>query len=133
MRQRWTLQIEKMGKLQDGRIEIAPLLLLIGDNNSGKSYMLTVLWGFLTHFMELFPKTPPTSDTYQRCLAWFNTRAMDDEFVLDANAQSLFINWVNDALKRTGRQVVRRTFNHDVAIGSMTSADHETAGVRSRC
>lgn len=39
----WKLMVEDYGK--SAEIEIAPLTLFVGDNNSGKSYLLALLWG----------------------------------------------------------------------------------------
>ncbi len=41
----WKLLVEDYGKIKSAEIEIAPLTLLVGDNNSGKSYLLSLLWG----------------------------------------------------------------------------------------
>lgn len=41
----WKLLVEDYGKIKLAEIEIAPLTLFVGDNNSGKSYLLSLLWG----------------------------------------------------------------------------------------
>ena len=41
----WKLIVEDYGKIKSAEIEIAPLTLFVGDNNSGKSYLLALLWG----------------------------------------------------------------------------------------
>ena len=40
--------IEKFGKIQRAEIQTAPFTLFVGDNNSGKSYLLSLLWGIYT-------------------------------------------------------------------------------------
>lgn len=40
-----TLIIEDFGKIKKAEIDISPLTLLVGDNNSGKSYLLSLIWG----------------------------------------------------------------------------------------
>ena len=40
----WKLIVEKFGKIERAEIELAPMTLLVGDNNSGKSYLLSLLW-----------------------------------------------------------------------------------------
>lgn len=47
MENRWILNIEGFGKIESASIEMAPFTLFIGDNNSGKSYLLSLIWGFL--------------------------------------------------------------------------------------
>ncbi len=39
------LIIEKFGKIERAVIQAAPFTLFVGDNNSGKSYLLSLLWG----------------------------------------------------------------------------------------
>lgn len=41
----WKLRVEDYGKIESAEIEVAPLTLFVGDNNSGKSYLLSLLWG----------------------------------------------------------------------------------------
>lgn len=36
--------IEKFGKIERAEIQVSPLTLFVGDNNSGKSYLLSLLW-----------------------------------------------------------------------------------------
>lgn len=38
------LVIEDFGKIKKAEIEISPLTLFVGDNNSGKSYLLSLIW-----------------------------------------------------------------------------------------
>ncbi len=33
------------GKIKSAEIEVSPLTLFVGDNNSGKSYLMALLWG----------------------------------------------------------------------------------------
>lgn len=42
---RWRLSVEGLGRIEHADAEIRPLTLLIGENNSGKSYFATLLWG----------------------------------------------------------------------------------------
>lgn len=46
MNERWTLNVEDFGKIEKASVRIAPLICFVGDNNSGKSYLLSLLWGF---------------------------------------------------------------------------------------
>jgi len=41
----WTLHVKDFAKIREAKIEAAPLTLFVGDNNSGKSYLLSLLWG----------------------------------------------------------------------------------------
>lgn len=41
----WKLLVKDYGKIKSAEIEMAPLTLFVGDNNSGKSFLLSLLWG----------------------------------------------------------------------------------------
>lgn len=45
MEAKWKLIVEEYGKIEKAEIEVAPLTLFVGDNNSGKSYLMVLLWG----------------------------------------------------------------------------------------
>ena len=49
MDQRWTLHVENFARIESAEIEISPLMCFIGDNNSGKSYMVNLLWGIIAN------------------------------------------------------------------------------------
>lgn len=49
----WTLDVEGLGPIKKAQIRPAKLTLLVGDNNSGKSYLATLLWGMQCRLMEL--------------------------------------------------------------------------------
>ena len=38
MRQTWTLEVKDFGKIKQARVELAPFILFVGENNSGKSH-----------------------------------------------------------------------------------------------
>ena len=41
----FNLHVEDFGKIKKADIEVKPLTLFVGDNNSGKSYLLSLIWG----------------------------------------------------------------------------------------
>ena len=48
----WKLIVENYGKIKSAEIEVAPLTLFVGDNNSGKSYLMSLLWGIKQYGVE---------------------------------------------------------------------------------
>ena len=55
------------GRIERAEIDVRPLMLLIGDNNTGKSYLASLLWSIVAMQMEL-----PLSvcSEYKACHAW---------------------------------------------------------------
>ena len=41
----WKLQVKGFGKIKEADIEVSPFTMFTGDNNSGKSYLMTLIWG----------------------------------------------------------------------------------------
>ena len=41
----WKLCVEDYGKIKSAEMECAPLTLVVGDNNCGKSHSMSLLWG----------------------------------------------------------------------------------------
>ncbi len=56
MKNRWTLHVEDFGSIKSADIDVAPMMLFVGQNNTGKSYLASLLWGILeTGFDEQLP------------------------------------------------------------------------------
>ena len=49
---KYTIHVEDFGKIKKASIKVAPLTLLVGDNNSGKSYLLSLIWAFRSFEMH---------------------------------------------------------------------------------
>ena len=98
MEQTWALKVERFGKIKQGEIDIAPLMLFVGDNNSGKSYLMSLLWGVLSEGRKLFPKDPPNTSTYKEIDRFLESSIGDDCLIQDREAQ-LFVQWFNYVLR----------------------------------
>ena len=42
-----TLYVKNFAKIKEAKIELSPFTLFIGDNNSGKSYLMTLVYGLI--------------------------------------------------------------------------------------
>lgn len=49
----WRFRVQRLGCLQEGELEIKPLTLLCGPNNTGKTWVMYGLYGFLDHLMPI--------------------------------------------------------------------------------
>ena len=67
MDKEWTLYVKNFAKIESAKVRISPLMCFVGDNNSGKSYLMSLLWGILTLGKEVFPKMPSEAKIYKRC------------------------------------------------------------------
>ena len=115
MNKRWTLHVENFAKIKSADVTIAPLMCFVGDNNSGKSYLMSILWGILTLGKDIFPKKPSEAKIYKQCEGWLQAH-INEEIELAASDMELYINWFNELLNTHKKSLVKQIFNYDVDI-----------------
>jgi len=126
MRQRWTLNIHDFGKIKEARIEVVPFVLFVGENNSGKSYLVSLLWGLLTQGRFLFPKDIPSTNEYQQCLSYLSENTISNDIDVSEEFESLILSWFNTVLKTKKSDLVKRVFsNTSISIGELSLSDYE--------
>lgn len=96
----WQVAIKRLGKIRDANVELAPLTLLLGRNNTGKSYLATFLWA-ITEFNSLLNREYAES----RRPAWFKELFNDVkkgdsiEFELTSDRAESLVDHLNDVLE----------------------------------
>ncbi len=115
MNKKWTLHIENFAKIKSADVTIAPLMCFVGDNNSGKSYLMSVLWGILTLGKDLFPKSPSEAKVYKQCESWLKAY-INKEIELSESEMELYVNWFNELLNSKKKSLIKKIFNYDVEV-----------------
>lgn len=113
MDQQWTLHVENFAKIKKADVKIAPLMCFVGDNNTGKSYLMTLLWGILTLGKDIFPKTPSEAKSYKKCEEWLREN-INRNIILSEKVIYLYIAWFNELLVNNKKNIVNRIFNYDI-------------------
>lgn len=113
MNKEWTLHVENFAKIKTAYVEISPLMCFVGDNNSGKSYLMSLLWGILTLGKDIFPKLPSESKTYKRCEKWLEEN-LNKNILLSKDAIHLYILWFNELLAANRKMLLKKIFNYGV-------------------
>lgn len=69
----WKLKVSGYGKIKSAEIEAAPLTLFVGDNNSGKSYLMSLLWAIQNFGVAGLLFNGYKADTKSACavIDWF--------------------------------------------------------------
>ena len=124
MNKKWTLHVENFAKIKSADVTIAPLMCFVGDNNSGKSYLMSILWGILTLGKDIFPKKPSEARVYKQCEDWLKAH-INTEIELSENDMELYINWFNELLNTQKKSLVRKIFNYDVEIEKLKITNYE--------
>ena len=104
MNKKWTIHVENFAKIKSADVTIAPLMCFVGDNNSGKSYLMSVLWGILTLGKDIFPKKPSEAKVYKQCESWLRAH-INAEVELSGSDMELYVSWFvvptfNNALEK---------------------------------
>lgn len=124
MNKKWTLHVENFAKIKSADVTIAPLMCFVGDNNSGKSYLMSILWGILTLGKDIFPKKPSEAKAYKQCEEWLKEH-INTEIELSEDDTELYINWFNELLNTQKKILVRKIFNYDVDIEKLKIINYE--------
>ncbi|WP_437307687.1 AAA family ATPase [Sorangium sp. So ce388] len=108
----WKLVVEDLGRIARAEIEARPLLLFVGGNNTGKTYLASLLWGLTSLSGEL---TVARGEAYQRCVAWieerFARREQEPAFEITPEVHAALVQIVNDTLRDQGAALAAKTFN----------------------
>ena len=122
----WKLIVEDYGKIKSAQVEILPLTLFVGDNNSGKSYLLALLWGIEFFGVEgLIGREYSQSQENDKLIAWIQKQI---ESTIENGKQTVYLEEVaellqvvlNHELEKNKNNLVRKIFNSEnINIGKL--------------
>lgn len=121
MNQRWTLHVENFERIESADIEIAPLMCFIGDNNSGKSYIMSLLWGIMAKGYILFHRLlehPYKTDNFKNCTEWLS-KNIGKTVVITDDVEKMHIEWFNELLSIHKHELLKNIFNHEMNISKI--------------
>lgn len=123
----WKLKVDDYGKIKHAEIEMAPLTLFVGDNNSGKSYLLSLLWGIqnlgvaglIGNEVDLELKEFHDLKDWFQNQVYIAEEKKNHEISL-GEVSGLLSAVLSDRLKKRKNELVRKIFNsEDVEIGGL--------------
>lgn len=122
----WKLKVSEYGKIKSAEIEIAPLTLFVGDNNSGKSYLMSLLWAIQNlGLVELFGNGYKPDAKVTRTINDWLRRQIEATCKENMNVHTVSVNEIakdlqtvlQAALNRNKNKLASRIFNsQDVKI-----------------
>lgn len=121
----YNLIIKEFGKIKSAVIKKAPLTLFVGDNNSGKSYLLSLLWALNSLndesvlFNNFSVKDIKKYDEIYNKLLTFISNDSQKEYEQKFNSEG-FVIITNDLLKKNKNLFVNSIFNYNnMSIGCL--------------
>lgn len=124
----WTMHVEDFGKIKNADIEIAPMTLFVGDNNSGKSYIMTLIYGLLNANLFGDPyQFPKDSENFAECQKLFNKLVEKDNYAdqslvntkMNEDEIEIFEKMINEILSLNKDIFVKNLFNKKIDIGNI--------------
>lgn len=119
----WTIHVEDFAKIKSADVKLNSLMCFVGDNNSGKSYLMSLLWGVLTLGKEFFPKKPSDAKVYKKCEIWLKSN-LDKDGIIDDSVFPLYVEWFSEIINSNRKAMMKKIFNFDVVIGKIEINDY---------
>ncbi|WP_176719987.1 AAA family ATPase, partial [Brachyspira hampsonii] len=121
-----TLYVKNFAKIKEAKIELSPFTLFIGDNNSGKSYLMTLVYGLIKYtaiiINIIFKDKKNVEELYEYKKAksiienYIKNLDFDKEVELPFEEIEIFIELFNLLLNKYSNEVINYIFNSDNEI-----------------
>ncbi len=130
----WTMHVEKFGKIRNADIEVAPMTLFVGDNNSGKSYIMTLIYGLInTDFYHDQYQFPVKAQCYTECKKFIDkfydssdcTNSDFEHLEMTYEEVKAFEGVFNEVLSLNKDRFIEDLFNKRMDIGSLKLEFHK--------
>ena len=115
----WILHVKNFGKIKSADIEVKPLTLFVGDNNSGKSYLLSIIWYLKSYIVSsaVFGNYEKElqRETYSSLsskIKNFISKSSSETEVITIDSELLEI-FINRQLKNNKTNIINSLFNYD--------------------
>lgn len=121
-----TLHVKNFAKIKEAKIELSPFTLFIGDNNSGKSYLMTLVYGLIRYTATIIniifknEKDIEELEEYKKAKSiiesYINNLDFNKEVELSSEEVEIFIELFNVLLNKYSNEVINYIFNSDNEI-----------------
>ena len=116
----WRLVLEKFGKIEKADIEISPFTLFIGDNNSGKSYLMSMIYGIMQIKLDINDYSiNRESESYKKIIKWLQSIEKGEktfEIGIEEREFELLINIFNEILMTNKKTFINSIFNTEIEL-----------------
>jgi hypothetical protein len=108
----WRVDVRNFGRVAEASITMAPLVVLVGRNNSGKSYIASLLWSLLNIDDSWLDRQPAAPEWFKQLLQ----RGNPDEAINTIALQ----RWLNETIGKAKDRVASKLLSYtDATIGDV--------------
>ena len=126
MENRWILHVRDFGKLESADVAVGSLTLFVGDNNSGKSYLMTLIYTLLNirWYRDRYSLCTD-SEEYRKCAEWIGemlaeSRRKKATATISPDRQRDLEQLLNRILQKNKERIVRNAFQTELSIGELS-------------
>jgi len=102
-----SIGVEHFGKIEKAEITLGRLILLVGENNSGKTYMMQLLYGVTSAIIR------HSRFKMRKC------KGDEEQYLIDWESIDAWEKSINEYLEQNKEQIVRDIFYRDIPIGRL--------------
>lgn len=114
---KWILDVQKFGKIESASIEVSPFMVFVGDNNSGKSYIMELLWGIIVEAEKIvngisgLQQYSDFREQYDDLIS----QAKKEKVKITVEFQKLLIDFFNMSLQLKKDELIKKIFNYSIS------------------
>ena len=108
---KWTLNIGEFGKIRNSSIEVSPFMIFVGDNNSGKSYVMELLWAIISRTDEIVENMNDIIQYEELLHAPIQSAT---KTAISADIQQTLIDCFNIAFAKKKTDFIKKIYNHAI-------------------
>lgn len=112
----WKLSVKEYGKIESAEIEIKPMTVFVGSNSSGKSYLLTLMYGLLTLPAVLLFKGIDFDSKLAHEVKRIIASLGNDIYQFDNEELELMNRLLNQQLHINKKDIIKYLLNEEIMI-----------------
>ena len=110
------LGLRDFGKIKSAEVDISGFSVFVGNNNSGKTYVMQLIYGIRKNLGKYLED----GDLYERDLVQMEEQAKAGKITLDAESMKTLEKFLNAVLQKYKEKIILDTFYEKIEIGQIS-------------
>ena len=107
--------LRDFGKIKSAEVNISGFSVFVGNNNSGKTYVMQLIYGIRNNLKRYLKDY----DLYKRYFEQMEEQAAAGKVTLDAGSMKKWENYLNNILQKNKEKIIFDTFYKKIEIGQI--------------